>query len=455
MINQGDGASVKSRNFKMKMTNTRLIACSFALMIALGMLLLCLPISSASGEWTSPIDALFTATTSTCVTGLVVFDTATHWSLFGEVVILILIQIGGIGLMTLITLFSFFVRQRVSLHERRLLLQSTGALTLSGVSAVFKQVMIGTFVIEGIGAALLAIRFCPRFGAKGIWYSVFHSVSAFCNAGIDILGDTGSSSFIAYQDDWLVNFVLMFLVVVGGLGFLVWSDLLKKRFRFKKLELHSKLVLAITAVLILGGWALFYVTERNASMADLSEPKKLLASLFQSVTTRTAGMATTDQASLSNSGLIGSLALMFVGGSPGSTAGGAKTTTVAIFLLCCVRLARNREDVVVFKRRIDDRIVRQAGAVVCVYLVLALVATGVLCALEPISLRDGVYECVSAIATVGLSTGITSSLCGVSKLVIILLMYVGRLGGLSIFLALSEDSEQAELRRPVEKILIG
>ena len=446
---------MKHRKFKMKMTNTRIIALSFAVMIVLGTVLLCLPISSASGEWTAPVDALFTATTSTCVTGLVVFDTATHWSFFGEAVILVLIQIGGIGLMTLITLFSFFVRQRVSLHERRLLLQSSGALNLAGVSSVFKQVLIGTFVIEGIGAALLAIRFFPRFGAKGIWYSIFHSISAFCNAGIDVLGDTGSASFVAYQDDAFVNFVLIFLIVIGGLGFLVWSDLLKKRFRFKRLELHSKLVLVITAVLLVGGWAAFYLTERNASMADLSEPNKLLASLFQSVTTRTAGIMTTDQASISNSGAIITLVLMFIGGSPGSTAGGAKTTTVAIFLLCCVRLARNKDDVVVYKRRIDDRIVRQAGAVVCVYLVLAIVATCVICALEPITLRDAMYECVSAIATVGLSTGITSSLCGVSKLVIILLMYVGRLGGLSIFLALSEDSESAELRRPTEKILIG
>ena len=230
---------MKHRKFKMKMTNTRVIALSFALMIIVGAALLCLPISSASGEWTHPVDALFTATTSTCVTGLVVFDTATQWSLFGEIVILVLIQIGGIGLMTLITLFSFFVRQRVSLHERRLLLQSSGALNLAGVSAVLKQVLIGTLVIEGVGAALLAVRFCPRFGAKGVWYAVFHSISAFCNAGIDLLGDTGSASFIAYRSDWYVNFVLMFLVVVGGLGFLVWNDLLKKRFRFILRNLKS------------------------------------------------------------------------------------------------------------------------------------------------------------------------------------------------------------------------
>ena len=446
---------MRLRNFRMKMTNTRLIAISFALAIFIGTILLCLPISSATGEWTKPVDALFTATTSTCVTGLVVFDTATHWSLFGEIVILVLIQIGGIGLMTLITLFSFFVRQRVSLHERRMLLQSTGALNLSGVISVFKQVLLGTLVIEGIGAALLSVRFCPMYGAKGIWYAVFHSISAFCNAGIDILGDKGSASFIAFQGDWYVNFVLMFLIIMGGLGFLVWSDLLKKRFRFKRLELHSKFVLIITAVLIIGGWALLYLTERGTSLADLPEGEKLLASLFQSVSTRTAGMMTTDQAAISNSGLLVSMVLMFIGGSPGSTAGGAKTTTVAIFLLSCRQLARNREDVVIFKRRIDDRIVRQAGAVVCMYLLMMLAATGILCALEPFGLRDSLYESLSAIATVGLSTGITSSLGGASKLVLVLLMYAGRLGGLSLFLALSESAEQANLKRPIDKILIG
>ncbi len=437
------------------MTNTRLIALSFILTILIGTFLLCLPAASASGEWTNPVDALFTATTSTCVTGLVVVDTATHWSLFGEIVILCLIQIGGIGLMTLITMFSFFVRQRVSLHERRMLLQSTGALSLAGVISVFKQVLIGTLVIEGIGAGLLSVRFCRMYGAKGIWYSVFHSISAFCNAGIDILGDKGSSSFIAFQGDWYVNFVLMFLIVVGGLGFLVWSDLLKKRFRFRKLELHSKFVLTITAALILGGWVILYLTERSTSMAQMSEPEKILASLFQSVTTRTAGMMTVDQSTISNSGFIVSMVLMFIGGSPGSTAGGAKTTTVAVFLLCCRQLARNREDVVVFKRRIDDRIVRQSGAVVCMYLGMMLVATMLLCAIEPFGLRDTLYETLSAIATVGLSTGITSSLGVASKLILILLMYAGRLGGLSLFLALSESGEQAQLRRPVDKILIG
>ena len=446
---------MRFQKMKMKMTNTRLIAVSFALVILVGMFLLCLPCSSVSGAWTHPVDALFTATSATCVTGLVVYDASAHWSLFGQIVLLALIQVGGIGFMTLFTLFSFFLRRQLSLHDRRLLLQSAGALNMSGVSSTFRQIILGTLVIEGIGAALLSYRFYPLFGKKGIWYAVFHSVSAFCNAGMDLLGETGSVSFIGYRDDFLVTGTLMFLIVMGGLGFLVWHDLLHSRFRFSKMELHTKLVLAVSAVLVVGGAVIFYLTERDASMAGLSEGKKLWASLFQSVTTRTAGFMTVDQASLSDSGSLLSMFLMFVGGSPGSTAGGAKTTTVAVFLLCSWHLARNRQSVTVFKRRIDDRIVRQSGAVVCFYLGIVIVATALICAIEPFGLREVLYEVTSAIATVGLSMGMTPLLSVASKLILILLMYAGRLGGLSIFLALTEDREQAPLERPVEKILIG
>jgi len=443
------------KKWKLKMTNTRIIAVSFAFVIFVGAVLLCTPFASADGTWTHPVDALFTATTSTCVTGLVVYDTSVHWSLFGQAVILVLIQIGGIGFMTLMTLFSFFVHHKVSLHERRLLLQSVGSLHMSGVMGTFRQILLGTFVIEGIGAALLSVRFYPMFGKKGIWYAVFHSVSAFCNAGIDLLGVTGSSSFSSYYNDPLINFTLIFLIIMGGLGFLVWNDLLRNLFRWKKLRLHSKLVLSVTAVLIFGGWLLFYLTERNAAFADMKEGEKLLAALFQSVTTRTAGFATVDQSKLSSSGALISMLLMFVGGSPGSTAGGIKTTTAAVFLFSMIRLSRNRETVTVYRRRIEDRIVRQAGAVVGVYLLTALAATALICALEPVGIREISYEVVSAIATVGLSMNLTSTVCVGSKLILILLMYAGRLGGLSLFLALAENAEPEHLERPVETILIG
>lgn len=446
---------MRFQNLKMKMTNTRIIALGFAAVILVGTLLLCLPFSSANGDWTHPIDALFTATTATCVTGLVTVDTGLHWSFFGQIVILLMIQIGGIGFMTLFTLFSFFLRRQVSLHERRLLLQSAGALHMGGVMGTFRQILIGTLVVEGLGAAILYHEFYPLYGAKGLWYAIFHSISAFCNAGIDLLTPEGSSSFTAFADNPVVMITLMLLISMGGLGFLVWNDLLHSRFRFRKMQLHSKLVLCITGTLILGGAIIFYITEYNAAFADLSIPQKVMASFFQSVTTRTAGFYTVDQSSLSNSGSIFSMVLMFIGGSPGSTAGGVKTTTMAVFLFSTVRLARNQESVVVFKRRIDDRIVRQAGAVVCVYLAVVVLGTALICALEPAGMREVTYEVVSAIATVGLTMNLTPLLCWGSKLILIFLMFAGRLGGLSIFMALAEKTENALLERPVEKILIG
>jgi len=442
-------------NFKFRMTNTRIIALGFAIIILTGTLLLCLPFASANFEWTNPIDSLFTATTATCVTGLVTVDTGVHWSMFGQIVILVMVQIGGIGFMTLFTLLSFLVKGKVSLHERRLLMQSAGAMHMGGVMGTFRQILLGTLVMEGLGAFILYRRFLPVLGEKALWYAIFHSISMFCNAGLDLFTPVGGASLTTFADDPVVMFTVMFLVVMGGLGFLVWNDLLKSLFRWRKMQLHTKLVLCITGVLLLGGAVLFYFTERNASMAHLSESQRMMASLFQSVTTRTAGAYTVDQSTLSDSGSLISMVLMFIGGSPGSTAGGVKTTTVAIFLFSAIRLARNQETVVAFKRRIDDRIVRQAGSVVCVYLGVILLGTTLICALEPAGMREVMYDVVSAIATVGLSMNLTPTLCWMSKLILIILMFAGRLGGLSIFMAIGERNETTLLERPVEKILIG
>ncbi|MBQ5833728.1 MAG: Trk family potassium uptake protein [Clostridia bacterium] len=440
---------------KMKMTNTRIIAISFALVILVGTILLCTPFASAEGSWTHPVDALFTATTSTCVTGLVVFDTGAHWSLFGQIVILFLVQIGGIGFMTVVTLFSFFVHRKVSLHERRLLLQSMGSFQMSGVMATFRQILIGTLLVEGVGAALLACRFYPVYGGKGIWYAVFHSISAFCNAGLDLFGPEGSSSLSMFRNDPLVSFTILFLIVVGGLGFLVWDDLLRNAFRFRRLRLHSKLVLCVTGVLLFGGCVLFYMTEYNHAFAGMSQGERWMSALFQSVTVRTAGFFTVDQTALSDTGAIGSICLMFVGGSPGSTAGGIKTTTAAIFLFSILRFAQNKDTVVFGKRRIENRIVRQAGAIVGVYLLMAVIAAALICAMEDAPFLAVVYETVSAVATVGLSMNLTPTLCIGSKLILIFLMYAGRLGGLSLFLALGETAKAEPLERPTEKVLIG
>lgn len=437
-----------------RLTDTRMIALSVAGVMLVGALLLCTPWASASGEWTSFVDALFTATTSTCVTGLVTVTTAAHWSLFGQIIILILIQVGGIGFMTVLTLISFFMHRQISMHERRLLQQSVGSIDRDGVTGTFLQILIGTFVIEGIGAVLLSIRFYPKFGEKGIWYAIFHSISAFCNAGIDLLSPDGTS-LIAYANDYLVTGTIMFLIIMGGLGFLVWNDIMRCGIHFKKMKLHSKLVLTLTFGLISVGTVLLFLTDRTEAFNGMSTGQKWWSALFQSVTLRTAGFVTVDQATLSNTGVIVSLVLMFIGGSPGSTAGGVKTTTMAVFFISILHLSHNREDVVVFKKRIYNRIVRQAGAVVGVYLAMALLATGLLCALEPISIREALFEVVSAIATVGLSMNVTATLGAASKLVLIVLMYAGRLGGLSLFLALGEKSEAAVLERPVENILIG
>ena len=447
---------------KQKMSNIRVIAISFLAVILTGTLLLCLPFSSASGTWSNPIDCLFTATTATCVTGLVVYDTPVYWSTFGQVVLLLLIQVGGIGFMTLITAVSFFVTRQINLHERRMIQESSGSLHLGGATGTFAQILIGTFVIEAIGAGLLSIRFYPMYGGKGIWYAVFHSVSAFCNAGVDIIGLDAAgvgNSLVNFRDDPLINFTVMFLIIMGGLGFLVWNDLLNSGFRWKKMKLHTKMVLAITGSLILIGAIFYFISEYNAAFAGLPFGSRVMASFFQSVTTRTAGFFTVPQSSLSDAGILMALVLMLIGGSPGSTAGGVKTTTFAVLFLSIVRLSKNREDVVVFKRRIHDRMVRQAGAVIAVYVGLTLAASMLICMLEvgnpAVGMRDVLFETVSAVATVGLSTGITPTLTYASKLILILLMYTGRLGGMSLFLALADARETSLLERPTEKILIG
>ncbi len=448
-------SETEQKKKKHKMSNPQLIAISFAAVILLGTLLLCTPFSSVDGSWSDPIDCFFTATSATCVTGLAVYDTATHWSFFGQVVLLILIQVGGIGFMTLITAVSFFVHRQINLHERRMLQDSAGALHLGGVTGTFSQILLGTLLIEAIGALLLSIRFCSVYGDIGIWYSIFHSVSAFCNAGLDLVGANGAS-LVAFRNDPLVMGAMMFLITMGGLGFLVWNDLLHSGFRWKKMKLHTKLVLSISGVLTFGGFLIYLITEYNAAFAGLPFGEKLWAALFQSVTTRTAGFFTVPQETLSNSGFLLSLVLMFIGGSPGSTAGGAKTTTMAVFFISILRLACNRESVVAFKRRIHNGIVRQAGAVVGLYLGLILVASFLICLLEPqLNMREVFYEVVSAMGTVGLSMGVTPTLGVASKLLIIFLMYAGRLGGMSLFLALARSQSHAPTERPVEKILIG
>lgn len=441
---------------KLRLSPTRLIALGFFALILLGALILMLPIASKVEPATFS-EALFTATSATCVTGLVVRDTFTSWTGFGQAVILILIQIGGLGLMTVITLFSFALGKRLGLYNRIVLMQSAGNMTLSGVANLVRKIIPVAFLIEGLGAVFLAIRFIPQFGwGQGIWFSVFHSISAFCNAGFDLMGcRTPFSSLTYYVTDPLVNLTLSALIVVGGLGFLVWKDISNCGLRFSKYQLHTKLVLVSSGVLLLGGWILFLIFEWNASMSELSVPGKILASLFQSVSPRTAGFNTIDLTELSESGNLLTNVFMLIGGSPGSTAGGMKTTTVAVLLLCTWTSARGRRRDNVFRYSLDRDMLRQACSIVMIYLTMAISAILILCAIEPVTVKEAMFEINSAIATVGSTLGITPVLGLGARFLIILLMFVGRLGGLTFTLIFAQQRPEPPIDRPAGKLLIG
>ena len=437
-------------HLKKKLTQTRLIALSFVGIIIMGTLLLMLPISSRAGTWSNPVDALFTATSATCVTGLVVADTYTHWTIFGQCVILVLIQIGGLGFMTLITTLAMVLHRKIGLQDRKILMQSTGNISISGS-------VLGTVIFESVGAIALSTQFIPLFGwKKGIYASVFHAVSAFCNAGFDVMGmKEAGSSLTFFVENPVVNLTIMALIVLGGIGFLVWSDVIRCRLRFRKLQLHSKLVVVTTAILIFGGWLLFYLFEQKHSMASLDTGGRLLASLFQSVTPRTAGFNTVQMSELSEPGTVLTTILMFIGGSSGSTAGGIKTTTIAVLLLSAIASARRDNNVNVFHYRLDHDTLRQASSIVTIYMILVMSAVLAICGIEQLPMKDVLFEVVSAVGTVGLSTGITPGLCGASKLILALLMYAGRIGGLTFVVMVSERKEQPPLTKPLGKILVG
>lgn len=444
---------IKHYKKKKRLTYTQLIALSFAAVILIGTVLLCLPFSTQSGKPAPALDALFTAASATCVTGLTVYTTAAYWSFFGKCVILLLIQIGGLGLMTLIAVLSVFANKQLGLQSRRLLTQSAGSMHMADTEKLIKKIVVGSFLIEVCGAALLSARFIPRFGpVKGLGIAVFHAVSAFCNAGFDILGE---SSFTEYRSDIFINVVLILLIVIGGLGFYVWNDLIVSRLRPKKMRLQSKLVLSVSAILFFGAALYFFFCEKDHAMSGMSIGERIAASFFQSATLRTAGFYTFDQGKLSQGSALLSSALMLIGGSPGSTAGGLKTTTVAVTLASAFYAGRTVSDVTVFKRRIDEKTIKQAAAIVHVYIAALVMAAVAICALEPVTLSQGIFEVASAMGTVGLTTGITPSLGAASKLLIVLLMFGGRIGGLSMVTVFAEKKRKVMLERPSEKILIG
>ncbi len=439
-------------------SRTQMIMIGFIIIIIIGSLLLMLPISSKEGTPTQFLNAFFTATSATCVTGLVVYDTFAHWSVFGQLVILTMIQIGGLGFITFGVYGLTLLRKKIGLRNRELIHDSLNSMHVGGGVRLVKKIVIGTLLFETLGAALLSIRFIPQMGfVNGVYFSIFHSVSAFCNAGFDLMGGSGEfCSLTSYSDDILVNLVIMTLIIIGGIGFIVWDDIYHNKFNFKKYMLHTKVVVTVTAILIFGGAVFFYFSENNGIFSDISIKERILSSLFLSVSPRTAGFNTVDIASLSGAGKIVTIILMFIGGSSGSTAGGIKTTAVAAIAFFIISYIKKEKGHTAFNRSLDDNIIKKASTVFFINLFLALSAMIIiLLSNQNFNISDVAFEAFSAIGTVGMTTGITRDLSIISKISIILLMYFGRVGSLSFALSFTERRKVPDIRYPKENIIIG
>lgn len=447
------------KNRPKSLSATKIIAIAFAAIIFLGACLLNLPAASRSGESSGFLTALFTATSATCVTGLVVQDTWLQWSGFGQCVILLLIQVGGLGFMSAATLLVFLLRKRIGLKQRLVMAQALSISDMDGIVRLQKTVLVGSFLIEGIGALILFIRFLPEYGlGNALRWSVFHSVSAFCNAGFDIFGvlepDAG---LILFQSDPVVLLTLCCLIVIGGLGFLVWQEVQQKR-SFRRLSVYARLVLLTTFALIVVGWIILCLLEWDnpRTLGPMSVGDKLLNGLFQSVTLRTAGFASIDQAGLTEGGKAVSIVWMLIGGSSGSTAGGLKTVSFVVLILFMAARARGRESVCVFRRTIPQGQVLDAMTIGIILIFLAIFGGIFISSTSDVSVTDGVFEAVSALATVGLTAGATRVMSVPAKLLIILYMYFGRVGVLTISLGFLAGNRAEERYRYAEtKLLIG
>lgn len=444
---------------RMKLTPTQIIALTFAAIILAGACLLCLPIASRSGVSCGFIPALFTATSSTCVTGLVLFDTWTQWSGFGQAVLLILIEVGGLGFMSAASLVVFVLRRKVGLRQRMLIAQALSAGEMEGVVRLQKWVLLGSLVVQSAGALILFFRFLREFGwIQAAKWSVFHAVSAFCNAGFDIFGSIAPGQSVAmWNADPVVMLTLMALVVIGGLGFFVWEEVVTLR-SFKKYSVYTKLVLVTTGVLLLGGALVIGLLEWNNpdTLGNMPVWQKILNALFQSVTLRTAGFASVDQGMLTQGGKAVSILLMLVGGSSGSTAGGLKTVTVVVLVLFVLARARGRSRVSVFRRNIPHEKILDAVTIVSIVMGLAVAGAVLISATNNISFVDGLFETASALATVGITAGVTTKLNLLCRLMIILFMYFGRVGVLTLSLGfLMGDRAQERFQYADTNLLIG
>ncbi len=437
---------------------TRILMLGYFTIILTGTILLSLPVSSRSGEFTPVNESLFTATSATCVTGLVLSDVYTHWSLFGQLVILTMIQTGGVGFMTIAIFALSYTKQKIGLKRRFTMQESVGAHQLGGIVRMTRFILTGSLIVELSGAALLAVRFCPKFGAaRGLYYSVFHSISAFCNAGIDLMGRSSpGSSMITIQGDIMVNIVLMALIILGGLGFLVWDDILHNKLHFKRYKLQTKVVVSVSGILFLAGTAGFMIMEYSSPAYEgMNFGEKLLASCFQSASARTAGFASVDLSQMNEAGQMLMTILMFIGGASGSTAGGIKITTFAVLYISIFSAFRKRKALECFKRRIDDSILHNACCVMMLYLTVSGISAIAISFIENIGIMPALFESVSAAATVGLSLGVTSSLSIPSQIILILLMFMGRTGGLTILESFANKQSNINSQYHSEKISVG
>ncbi len=448
---------------KRSLSTTHIILLSFVITILLGSFLLALPISAADGNAIPYLDALFTATTATCVTGLVTVPTATTWSVFGQVVILVLIQVGGLGVITIMSALMILLHKRMGIGDRLLLQDAFNLNSLSGIVRFVKRVLLGTFLVEGLGALLYMTVFIPEFGLRGIWISLFTSISAFCNAGIDIIGE---NSLCDYATNPIINLVTSLLIILGGIGYIVWWDIMglgkkttgKKRRGFRHLSLHSKIAISTSLILLFGGGILIFLFEycNPLTIGNLSLWDKVQVSLFQSVTTRTAGFASIPQQDLTNASSILCLLLMFIGGSPVGTAGGIKTVTIAVLAVSAISTIQNKQEVTLFNRNISKQSVNKAVAVTMMSFAIMIGSTILLSAVTNADALDVLFETVSATATVGLTRNLTPYLNAAGKLIIIVTMYLGRVGPISLALALNGNRKNPNIiKNPTEEISVG
>lgn len=443
--------------FMSKLSSIQILVIGFFGIITLGSILLMLPIATRDGETTTLINAIFTATSATCVTGLVVYDTYAHWTLFGQATILTMIQIGGLGFMSVATFLSIALRRKISLKERGIIQEAMNMPEIAGVVRLMRHVLIGTVCFELCGAVIFCFKFIPIMGiARGIYTSVFHSVSSFCNAGFDLFGRIEPcSSLEHFNDDVLINIVTIALIVIGGIGFYVWEDIHKNGIHFKRYKLHSKMVISMTLFLIIVPAILFFVLERNNAYKDFSTPQAMMSAGFQSVTLRTAGFSTVHPSNLSESSSLLGCVLMLIGGSPGSTAGGIKTTSFMVLILGVVSMLAKRDSITAFKRRLPHGFLTKVSAILTMYLFFAFISVGIICAVDSVNLKEGLFQVFSAIGTVGVDMTDTALASNITKAILSVLMFFGRIGGLSLALAFAKPITASPIKYPTEKISVG